>query len=171
MHKSSLLQQITQFLNTNYNFNNVCLTTEPAVTFTAKYNPQLTLHFKIAWHPAYDVPCVFFQIYKTVMEDIDQVESQLLTFDTKTLHLITHSRYPHLVKGSSTVISYSTSTNTTTTTTATVDLLSTPKGTSFFIHPCQTRLLLQIDPSADAPSHNNNNMNWLALFFAAVGVY
>lgn len=170
MHKLPLLQQVTQFLNSRYNFDNVCLTIEPAVTFTAKYNPQLTLRFKISWHPGYDVPCVFFQIFKTVLDDFDQVESQLLTFDPDTLHLITHSRYPHLIKGSST-LTYPTTVTTTLTNMASIDLFSTPDNSSFYIHPCQTSLLLQIDPPADASSHNNNNMNWLALFLAAVGIY
>lgn len=166
------LTQLAHFLRATYNFRNVTtrgdsnnsdLTLTPSVTFNAFYNTTYSVEFTIAWHPGYDVPCVFFQIYTSETEDDDLFDSKTLTFDQKALHFLMHTRQRHLLK------SHSTSTSTgepssvlSSPSEVSVALFTGPTSTYFYIHPCQTAAL------AVGEVHD---FRWLGFFLAALGIY
>lgn len=180
--KLRYLDKLAYHLRDTYNFANVTIRggqdsgnrfgTEltPALIFDAVYNASYTVKFTIAWHPSYNVPCVFFQIFSSEgldsgtedaddADDANMFDSQTLTFNESALQFLTNIRHKHLVKSQreSTPASIAT-----TRSNVSVDIYIAPANTYFFIHPCQTSSLAE---------EGVYDFRWLDFFLAALGMY
>lgn len=173
------LARLAQHLQNTYNLENVTarggydngngsgMELTPAVTFDAVYSTSYTVKFTIAWHPSYDVPCIFFQILSSEeadsgtedVDDADLFDSQTITFDQNALQFLTQTRHKHLIKlqERSTPSSVATAPSN-----VSVAIYTAPTNTYFFIHPCQTTALAE---------EGVYDFRWLGFFLAALGMY
>ncbi|KAG0688674.1 hypothetical protein C6P40_000687 [Pichia californica] len=143
------LQCIFQYIYENYNFNNLNINSNndnnntnesntsdslsPSITFNAIYSKSFNVKFTIAIHPGYDVPCIYFQIFKISFDD-GGFETEILTFDDDSLNTIIYSHQSEISKNPSkyTIISPISQSSP-------IDLFNTSNNTYFYIHPSYTQ--------------------------------
>lgn len=171
------LQELFEHIRKKYNFNNIRLNCKPldpitdallpSITFDGLFSDKYNVKFTISYHPGYDVPCLYFQIYQiSIIEDQNgfEIEREFLTFDNNSLNFILRSHQKHLIKNSSCFV------NSSMISAAPIDLFSTMNNTYFYIHPCQLHQLVSV---ADATEKTDtpHKFVWIELFLAVLGIY